>query len=224
MVNIPKQFKVICTGNDFIYFLLILFIFFFDYLINIDFSSDSPLDFPLLSKTIAYWVDKDSNAQIHLLGNIVIWYSGTIAVFCYLSLLIFYLLRRRRQTFDLSDAKWEQFCACGNIFFAGYLIHYVPYFFVERTLFLHNYLPALLFKIFLLCFVIEHIFYILKFILRSSALVACYQCIIFVWFISILYTFRIFSAINYGLYLTEDDIIGLRWKDTWDFILHKVLT
>lgn len=186
--------------------------------------SSEPLHWPLLSKTIAYWVDKDSNAQIHLIGNIVIWYSGTLAILIYLTFFVLYLLRRRRQYFDISEKKWEQFCACGNIFFVGYLIHFVPYFFVEKTLFLHNYLPALIFKILLLCFVIEHIFYILNVVLRSRVLVVLYQCIIFIWFIIILYTFKMFSTISYGHFLTETEIIGLRWKDTWDFILHKVLT
>ena len=33
------------------------------------------------------------NAQIHLIGNVVVWYSGTIGVAVYCALLIFYLLR-----------------------------------------------------------------------------------------------------------------------------------
>lgn len=186
--------------------------------------SSEPLDWPFLSKTIAYWVDKNSNAQIHLIGNIVIWYSGTLAILIYVSFFVLYLLRRRRQLFDISEKKWKQFCACGNIFFVGYLIHFVPYFFVEKTMFLHNYLPALIFKMLLLCFVIEHIYYILKFILRSRILVILYQCILIIWFIAVLYIFKAFSAISYGHYLSEADIINLRWKDTWDFILHKVLS
>jgi dolichyl-phosphate-mannose-protein mannosyltransferase len=45
----------------------------------------------------------------------------------------------------------------GEVLFGGYLIHYLPYFFVERTLFLHHYLPAFVFKVLLTAAVIEHI-------------------------------------------------------------------
>ena len=42
-------------------------------------------------------------AQIHLLGNPVIWYSATLAVLLYVVLLTFYLLRRHRCCYDLSQ-------------------------------------------------------------------------------------------------------------------------
>lgn len=58
---------------------------------------------------IAYWVDKKSNAQIHLLGNVVLWYSGSLSIFVYSALLIFYLLRRRRHVFDLNQEQWNRF-------------------------------------------------------------------------------------------------------------------
>lgn len=202
-----------------------------------------PLEWPLMSKGIAYWVDKASNvsafrfpqielntniqhfqAQIHLIGNIVIWYSGSAALLVYVGLLVFYLLRRRRLCFDLSPGDWTTFQEAGQLFFVGYLLHFLPYFFVERTLFLHNYLPAFLYKIMLLCFVVEHLAIVLGRVIRSMVLLAIYKAAVVFWLCAIVWVFQQFLVLSYGTTrLTADDVIRLRWKDTWDFILHKDL-
>lgn len=191
--------------------------------------SSEPLDWPLMNKGIAYWVDSKSNAQIHLIGNLALWYSGTATIFLYITLLAIYLLRRHRLCYDIDETTWTQFCKCGEVLFAGYLIHFLPYFFVERTLFLHNYLPALVFKIMLLCFMIEHLYDVLRQLFRSESICYYYCIAVGAWLISILYVFQRFSVLTYGLRqingrsITADDLIALRWKDTWDFIIHKEL-
>lgn len=192
--------------------------------------SSEPLDWPFLSKGIAYWVDAGSNAQIHLIGNIVIWYSGTFALLIYFTLLLIYLMRRRRFCYDITEETWIQFRKCGEILFVGYLMHFLPYFFVERTLFLHNYLPALVFKIMLLCFVIEHLGDVVKQIFNSQKINFVFNLAVIVWLLIVLYVFKRFSVLTYGLLeienrpISADDIIALRWKDTWDFIIHKELS
>ncbi|XP_055383708.1 protein O-mannosyltransferase 1 [Condylostylus longicornis] len=187
------------------------------------YSSDV-LDWPFLNKGIAYWIDRDSNGQIHLLGNILIWYSGTISIFIYCTLLGLYLIRRRRLCYDLPEIEWLKFTTVGEIFLGGYILNYLPYFFVDRTLFLHNYLPAFLFKLLLLCYVIEHIHFIIKKFIKIKIFIHLYKIFILVWLIGIFYIYVKYLSISYGIQkLTTDDIIKLRWKDTWDFILRKDL-
>uniref|UniRef100_A0A1B0CDS7 Protein O-mannosyltransferase 1 n=1 Tax=Lutzomyia longipalpis TaxID=7200 RepID=A0A1B0CDS7_LUTLO len=182
----------------------------------------TPLEWLFLDKGIAYWVDSQSNGQIHLLGNIAIWYAGTFAVVTYLALLAFYLLRRRRLCFDLPDGDWEKFQMSGELLLGGYLINYLPFFFTERALFLHNYFPALIFKILLLCFIIEHLYILLKLFTKYSIFMHLARLVVFVWIGAVFYIFRKFAVLSYGAAkLSADDVINLRWKDTWDFILHK---
>lgn len=57
---------------------------------------------------------------------------------------------------------WERFTEVGWIFFAGYLLHYLPFFAIDRTMFLYHYLPALYFKILLLAAMVEHVYFSLK--------------------------------------------------------------
>lgn len=148
----------------------------------------------------------------------MLWYSATISLGVYVAFLIFYLLRRQRQIHDLTLAEWTKFQDMGFTLFLGYLINFLPYFFVERTLFLHNYLPALVFKICLLCFLIEHIYILLK-KLKQEILLVVYKLLVVIWLFNVFYVYKTFFALTYGrTKLTVDECLNLRWKDTWDFI------
>ncbi|KAK6638547.1 hypothetical protein RUM43_006814 [Polyplax serrata] len=185
------------------------------------YSSD-PLDWPLLKRTTAYWVSQKSNAQIHLLGNIMIWYSGAFAIILYIALLVFYLLRRRRHCFDLPDDEWTKFCRVGQTLTVGYFIHYVPYFFMDNTLFLHHYLPAFIFKVMILAAVLEHSYFVFRGVLLWPKTTLLLKFCIFVWCISVIWIFNKFSVLSYGTGgLNQADLVRLRWRDTWHFIVHK---
>ncbi|KRT84609.1 hypothetical protein AMK59_2027 [Oryctes borbonicus] len=184
--------------------------------------SSEPLEWPFMSRGIAYWISNSSNAQIHLLGNIVIWYSATYSLFMYSILLVFYLLRRRRLCFDIEEETWNRYLLTGKVFLVGYLFHFLPYFFVERTLFLHNYLPAFTFKVLLMTSLIDHVYYILKYRLKSRLPSYIFLAFLFGWVCIIFLVFKTFLVLSYGMTaLTTQDVIYLRWKDTWDFIIHK---
>lgn len=101
---------------------------------------------------------------MHLLGNIAIWYSGTISVIVYSALLIFYLIRRRRKCYDIAEEEWEKFVNNACVLLAGYFLHFLPYLFVERTLFLHHYLPAFIFKVLLTAATINHLYYLIGYV------------------------------------------------------------
>ncbi|XP_017891392.1 protein O-mannosyltransferase 1 [Ceratina calcarata] len=185
------------------------------------YSSD-PLDWPLMSRGIAYWVSNDSNAQVHLLGNILIWYSGTVCLIIYSSLLIFYILRRRRMCFDISHEEWHKFSNIGSTLLVGYLLHFLPFIFVGRTLFLHHYLPAFIFKVLLTAATIEHLYYLIGTRCRRSLFICMLKIGTIVWIIFIIYIFKKFAVLSYGTtHLTAKEVLKLRWKDTWDFIIHK---
>ncbi|XP_054006271.1 protein O-mannosyltransferase 1 [Hylaeus anthracinus] len=185
------------------------------------YSSD-PLDWPLMSRGIAYWVSNDSNAQVHLLGNIVIWYSGTVCILIYILLLIFYMLRRRRMCFDIAYKEWNKFSNIGSTLLTGYLLHFLPFFFVERTLFLHHYLPAFIFKLLLTVATIEHLYYLITTRYQQKLSLRIVKCSIFIWLLSITYVFKKFTVLSYGTtHLSAKEVLKLRWRDTWDFIVHK---
>ncbi|BES92858.1 dolichyl-phosphate-mannose-protein mannosyltransferase activity [Nesidiocoris tenuis] len=182
------------------------------------YSSD-PLEWPLMTRGIAYWVSSQHNGQIHLIGNVAVWYAGTLCLAIYACLFIFYLLRRRRRCYDIDEGTWNHFVNTGLILFCGFLFHYLPYFFIDRTMFLHHYFPALMFKLLLTAVVIEHLFVLLSF---SKIAQTALGCVVIMWMASVGFVFVKFSDLSYGLSpLTSSDVARLRWFETWDLIIHK---
>ncbi|XP_045785377.1 protein O-mannosyltransferase 1 [Maniola jurtina] len=184
--------------------------------------ASEPVEWPLLVRSIAYWLSPNSNAQVHLIGNMITWYAGTLSVLLYGGLLAVYAIRRRRAHADLSPRAEQKFYDAGCILFLGYWLHYLPYFFMDRTLFLHHYLPAYIFKILLLAYVIDHIYYTICIHESKRSFTNIFILCITIWLAYVIITFQKFSVLSYGdTDLTETDLLNLRWKDTWDFILHK---
>ena len=65
----------------------------------------SPHSWPLMEKTLPYWLDEKSNAQVTLLGNPVLWWTSTAAIHAFLMLTTFYLMRRQRKFADLGTSE-----------------------------------------------------------------------------------------------------------------------
>ncbi|EDV39360.1 uncharacterized protein Dana_GF24536 [Drosophila ananassae] len=186
--------------------------------------SSQPHEWPLMDKGIAYWLDEKSSAQIFLLGNLVIWYSATFGILIYASLLAFYLIRRRRLCFDIPELEWQKFLNVGNTFFVGYLVHYLPFFFIDRTLYLHHYLPAFVFKLLLLCYVVDHLDYVLRRFCTGWAVhvVRIYRLFLILWLVGAIVVFAKFLPFSYASRkMTSGEVRRLRWKDTWDFVVAR---
>jgi len=184
--------------------------------------TSSPWEWLTLTRGIAYWVDSKSNAQVHLLGNVLIWYSATLALAIYFTLLIFYMLRQRRQCYDIHSDAWNQFRTTGEIIVLGYAFHFVPYFFVDHTLFLHHYLPALVFQLMLTAAVVEHLFYLTRLVFARQVINWMFIIGALAWMSGILYFFKMFVPLCYGLGpMNAAQINELKFKESWDFIIHK---
>uniref|UniRef100_T1JMV6 Protein O-mannosyltransferase 1 n=1 Tax=Strigamia maritima TaxID=126957 RepID=T1JMV6_STRMM len=184
--------------------------------------SSGPFEWPFLTRGIAYWVSQESNAQIHLIGNLVIWYSASISICLYVFLLVIYLLRRHRKCFDIPADIWFKFIKSGEIFLAGYMLHYVPYFFADRTLFLHHYLPAFLFNLLLMAAMIDHLYTVVSWLFASPHYTNLFKVAVAIWVLSIIYVYTKFSVLSYGVIpLNAQEVFDLKWKESWDFIIHK---
>ena len=173
---------------------------------NHNFASD-PLEWPFLTRGIAYYIAKDSNNQVHLIGNILIWYTASVSLALYSCLLVFYLLRRRRLCYDIEEAEFQRFRQAGEVLLVGYLVHFLPFFFYDRTLFLHHYLPAYLFKLMLSGFFMSHIYYILKKVIGVKVLQSLFKISLVIWSVLAIYVFIQFSVLSYAhKALSSDDV------------------
>ncbi|XP_055056209.2 protein O-mannosyl-transferase 1 isoform X2 [Misgurnus anguillicaudatus] len=181
--------------------------------------SSSPLEWITLDTNIAYWLHPSTNAQIQLIGNLVTWTTGNIALAVYSLLLLIYLLRRRRKVLDISEDSWEQLVLAGVVTIGGWSVNYVPFFLMEKTLFLYHYLPALTFKVLQIPIVVEHLY---THVLRSSAQQKSFVGVILAVLTSIFVCHRNLSPLTYGQpALTSDQLTALCWKESWDLLLRR---
>lgn len=146
---------------------------------------------PFMARSIYFWTDSANSPQtqerIYLLGNPVIWWLSTVAV---ASFLIFLITRQEKLTWLTA------FLA------TGYLSNILPFIGVKRVMFLYHYLPALIFSVIILLYLIDKH---KKYRLFLNALL-----------ISSLIVFLYFAPLSYGLPLSEEGFEHRIWFDGWE--------
>ncbi|XP_071622232.1 protein O-mannosyl-transferase 1 isoform X5 [Heliangelus exortis] len=181
--------------------------------------SSSPLDWITMDTNIAYWLHPTSGAQIHLLGNVVTWASADVAALIYTSLSLWYLVRRQRKIYDIPEDAWQLWVSAGGICLGGWAVNYLPFFLMEKTLFLYHYLPALTFQILLIPIVLQHLG---NHLCRPPLLKSMFSALVIAWFSSIYLVYCTFSPVTYGEpSLSVPELKDLRWKDSWNILIRK---
>ncbi|KAJ3336198.1 hypothetical protein HDU93_003464 [Gonapodya sp. JEL0774] len=106
-----------------------------------------PISWFFLHRGISFWETKGPPAwrQIYLLGNPFAWWSHVlgIALFGLIWILDRILLRRGVDEVGGVNRRWVDRAV--GFAFLGWAFHYLPFFLQGRALFLHHYLPALVF-------------------------------------------------------------------------------
>eukprot|EP00048_Salpingoeca_helianthica_P013823 m.208730 g.208730 ORF g.208730 m.208730 type:complete len:762 (+) comp15549_c0_seq1:188-2473(+) len=120
-----------------------------------------PAAWPLLDRGISYWHAPAKQghqfAQIYLIGNPVVWWLSFAAIGVSLVLILFYAIREKRAIQDLDPATRARLLDGATVLGGGWALHYLPFFLFDRQLFLHHYLPALVFAIAILAAVLDHV-------------------------------------------------------------------
>lgn len=146
-------------------------------------SSSKLYTWPLMKRPIYYWVN--GNSRIYFLGNPIIWWGVALSVL----LLIIFLLRKffKDQT--------------GFILLLGYFVTFLPFIGVSRVVFLYHYLPALIFGVCIMVYLIG----------KSK-----HRKRIFIGLlIAVALAFFYFAPLNYGFELTPQQYENRVWLKSW---------
>jgi dolichyl-phosphate-mannose-protein mannosyltransferase len=182
-----------------------------------------PTQWPLLGKTLPYWLDNKTNAQMTLIGNPILWWMASASIALFFGILLVYLLRKRRNINDIPEDVYQQYWTSGLVLIVGWAAHYLPYFLLSRVLFLHHYLPALPFKFMLLAAMCEHGFlWSSKIKWRPLLMIRLYKGLIFVICLAVFSCFLLFAPFTFGYpSLTKSQIMWLRWRSHWDLLMRN---
>ncbi|KAG0351801.1 hypothetical protein BGZ54_003097 [Gamsiella multidivaricata] len=120
-------------------------------------EESSPWSRPFLSRGLNYYSSKETNNYVYLMGNPLLWWASSATALVYMMRCTMSITRYlwARGT---SEARNERnrfgltpfYAVASGTFYAGWAIHYFPFFFMDHQLYLHHYLPALYFSILLL--------------------------------------------------------------------------
>ncbi|KAF9365882.1 hypothetical protein BGX34_007831, partial [Mortierella sp. NVP85] len=117
-----------------------------------------PIEWPFLAKGISFWTQNETRKQIYLIGNpIGMWIAaGSLAVI--VGVVGADVLSRRRGFYPMNQDAQKRFYYATGFLFVGWALHYFPFFLMGRALFLHHYMPALVFSYMILAAVHAFIF------------------------------------------------------------------
>ncbi|XP_047134650.1 protein O-mannosyl-transferase 1 isoform X1 [Hydra vulgaris] len=181
-----------------------------------------PFEWPIMKRGIAYWIDTKSNRQIFCIGNPFVWWLGCLAIMVYLFLMVVYLLRRQRAIYDITNVQWNLFLLSGYLLVGGYFLNFLFFVPMERTLFIHHYLPSLLFKIILIPVIANHLNNVLLKDIKILQILFKYCC--FIYLLAMIWSYNYFSVFTYGtLSLSRNQINDKKWLQSWDFLSHDGL-
>lgn len=115
-----------------------------------------PFDWLLLNRGISYWAQAPH--QIYLLGNPIVWWSASFLFVAYAIYAVIMILKYHLGYSIAVDEHVFNFNYNVFIFLLGWGLHYLPFFLMDRQLFLHHYFPALYFAVLALGHVFQLIY------------------------------------------------------------------
>ncbi|SJX66472.1 related to dolichyl-phosphate-mannose-protein mannosyltransferase [Sporisorium reilianum f. sp. reilianum] len=166
-----------------------------------------PQTWPMLKRGINFWT-KD-HRQIYLIGNPIVWWGAFFAILSYLGARGLLMLRAQRGFGDLNDSRVRFYDQTCGFLALGWALHYLPFFLMNRQLFLHHYLPALYFSILVLAVVFDFSTSTLRprFRLVAGVVVG----------VVVLAGFVRYTPLTYGGDWTLQACEKARWRKGWDF-------
>ncbi|KAI9495812.1 protein O-D-mannosyltransferase [Zychaea mexicana] len=173
-----------------------------------------PSSWPTLRSGISFWATPDRH--IYFIGNPVVYWASTVAIFQFFILWFFFQLRGKRGYSDHYQGRRAFYESTGGFYVMGWLMHYLPFYLMNRQLFLHHYLPSLYFAILVLAVGVD--LALTKFSPKGRVL---FVIILSVATISV---FREFEPLTYGKEWTNERCQANQWLDTWQFGCEKYPT
>lgn len=120
--------------------------------------SSSPWQWPTLHSGIRMCGWSDDNIKYFMIGSPATTWPSSVAVCLFFFIVLYYLIRWQRQIVDFPPTqpkKLDVFIIGGIYPMLGWGLHFVPFLFMGRVLYVHHYMPALYFAMMVFCYEIE---------------------------------------------------------------------
>ena len=127
---------------------------------------------------------------------------------------------------------WLKYVNIAMVTIGGWLFNFMPYFFMDRNLFLHHYLPSLVFKLITMAALVELFQDLLAASVQWTSIkfvkthLKTLESVLHLGLLTVISWFFIgfikLLPLSYGSgSMTADDIRQLKWRESWHLIVHK---
>ncbi|KAI8899904.1 Dolichyl-phosphate-mannose-protein mannosyltransferase-domain-containing protein [Globomyces pollinis-pini] len=172
-----------------------------------------PYQWPFLLKPIRITAWKEEYNKVYLIGNPLIWWGSSIGIIVLSVTVLVYTIRRARRIEDFTENDWDTFNFAAKVSVLGWILHYFPFYFMGRIMYLHHYFPALYFSMIAFVVVFDHFAAKLSELNHQRCLVSA--------MVLFTLTFLVFSPFSYGIQGDPSRYSQLQWLSTWKFFDNK---
>ncbi|GME74576.1 unnamed protein product [Ambrosiozyma monospora] len=169
----------------------------------------TPTDWVLDGKGIKFSIN-DGRA-VYFLGNFLVYYVVLIFVLVFACFKLFTIVTYNPNQDEYLVPEFVKFDYHTTDYFIGYLIHLIPFYFVQRDLAPTLYLPSLYFGVLLTCQTLEYILVNLN----KKQTTILYYMLIFILVLSVS-VFRAYSPLIYGLKWSREVCHEKMFGSGWD--------
>ncbi|XP_062502290.1 protein O-mannosyl-transferase 2-like [Corticium candelabrum] len=165
--------------------------------------------------------------RVYLLGNPVLFWGNIVWLFVFMFLYVIraIFLQRGKQESNDVKAYRDKMSYAAVWLFAGWALHYLPFYLMGRVLYFHHYFPAFLYSSMLTGVVVEFVLQSASQLLSSGDWqreVVLYSSGLLGLTTVILTSFYLFRGLSYGMEgpLSDNEnstMYGLKWLDSWEF-------
>jgi dolichyl-phosphate-mannose-protein mannosyltransferase len=164
---------------------------------------------------VSYWDKKDKTGRIYLLGNPVSWYIALLGIFCFCVIGLKEMIKDRRGKVSKKESEEDRLARFDYLkkigfLFVAWAVHYLPFFTMSRTLYLHHYLPAYQISCMISGAMLDYSFY------KSKKKTLLYGMLGIAAILTML-SFFYFSAITYGYPIASGALDSKKWLQSWDW-------
>lgn len=104
--------------------------------------ASGPINWPFLLQGISFWTQDEGQHQIYMIGNLVSWWGTILSISVFVGVVGADMLARRRGIYPIPSAVRNRLYNSTGFFVVAWACHYLPFFLMNRQLFIHHYLPA----------------------------------------------------------------------------------
>jgi len=168
----------------------------------------SPASWPFVQRGVSYW-DKDKTNRIYLLGNPLAWYICLVGLLLALAAGAKDLYRGHRQG---TSTPHGRFWYKTSFLLLAWSLHYLPFFTMARTLYLHHYLPALIQSAMIVGACLDY------FVREREMPIRQYSTMILISISACVFAaYLYFAPITYGTYVPSAQLQPKKWLLSWDW-------